>query len=242
MIQATAPQPGGNSREPVPPPGRGPEGRGPAGNRRRSGSGKPESSRLYRQLAPAYEAVWPLLARRRVWSNIRALGIPAGAKVLDVGVGTGMSLQGYPRHADVTGIDLSEEMLEQARRKIAREGWNHIHLRAMNAQKLEFPDATFDFVTAFHVISVVQNPRAMMGEIVRVCRPGGRILIINHFRSQRPWLAKMIDRADPVTRHLGWRTNLACQELLEELPLEVERQYKTSPMSLFTVLRATRRD
>lgn len=242
MIQATAQQPSGSGREPAGPVGRGPSGRSSAGNSRRSDSGKPERSRLYRQLAPAYEAVWPLLVSRGVWSSIRALGIPRGAKVLEVGVGTGMSLRGYPPHADVTGIDLSEEMLEHARRKIAREGWNHIQVRAMNAQKLEFPDATFDFVTAFHVISVVQNPRAMMGEIVRVCRPGGRILIINHFRSQRPWIAKMIDRADPVTRHLGWRTNLACEEVLKELPLEVELQYKNSPMSLFTVLRATRRD
>ena len=78
--------------------------------------------------------------------------------------------------------------------------------------------------------------------MLRVCRPGGRVLIINHFRSPNRWIAKMVDRADPLTRVLGWRTDLGCDEVVHQLPLKVERRYKSSPMSLFTIVNAKRID
>lgn len=207
---------------------------------KKSESGRPERSRLYTQFIPAYEAFWPLVIRRRILNCIERLQIPAGAKVLEVGIGTGISMAAYPRDAEITGIDLSEDMLAEAQRKIRREGWDHIQVMPMNAEHLEFPDQSFDFVTAFHVVSVVSDPRAMMTEISRVLRPGGRVLIVNHFRSEIPLIANMIDKADPLTRHLGWRTNLGRSEILGEMPLEVELEYKTWPLSLFTIVRATR--
>src|SRR5690606_29966053 len=120
------------------------------------------------------------------------------------------------------------------------EQWSHIHVQQMNAEHLEFDDSSFDVVTSFHVISVVSNPRQMMSEIIRVCKPGGRILIVNHFRSSNPWIARMVDSAGAVTRHLGWRTDLDLGEIVAELPLRVERRYKTSPTSLFTIFTATK--
>lgn len=200
----------------------------------------PEHSRLYSKFIPAYEALWPLLVRRRVMRSIEALNITPNSKVLEVGIGTGMSMPAYPPHAQVTGIDLSDDMLAQARLKIEREGWDHINVQPMNAQKLEFPDQSFDFVTTFHVVSVVSDPQEMMSEIARVVKPGGSVLIINHFRSENPWVAKVIDRADPFTRHLGWRTNVSYGDVVGELPLEVKVQPKSSPFSLFTILHATR--
>ena len=199
-----------------------------------------EQSRFYKQLTPAYEMLFPLLVRRRIWDSIKKLQLAPGAKVLEVGVGTGTSLPAYPSHVSVTGIDLSEEMLAYARRKIEQESWNHIQVTTGNAESLDFPDASFDCVTTFHVVSVVSQPDRMMAEIVRVVRPGGKILVINHFRSPRPWLANVIDRADPVTRHLGWRTDLAIDSIVQSLPVRIDRCYKTSPLSLFTVLSATR--
>ncbi len=127
-------------------------------------------------------------------------------------------------------------MLERARRKVTQEGWSHIDLAVGDAQDLDFPDDSFDYVTSFHVVSVVPEPKRMMTEMVRVCRPGGTIVIINHFRSERPVIASVVDRLDPVTRKLGWRTTLRMSELLESVPLELVRRFKTSPQSLFTVM------
>lgn len=200
----------------------------------------PHASRLYRNLTPAYEMVWPLLARRNIWSSIKALGINPGERVLEVGVGTGLSLRAYPSHASITGVDLSEEMLELANDRIKEFNWSHVNVMPMNAEELHFPDASFDVVTSFHVVSVVSNPKRMMSELIRVCRPGGRILIVNHFRSSNPWIARMVDSAGAVTRHLGWRTDLKFDDVVSELPLRLDRRYKPSPVSLFTVMSATR--
>jgi phosphatidylethanolamine/phosphatidyl-N-methylethanolamine N-methyltransferase len=203
-------------------------------------SGAPHASRLYRELVPAYEAFWPMIAKKRIRRAIGNLGLQSGQQVLEVGVGTGMSLSAYPKDVDVIGVDLSTDMLMQAQRQIAEERWARISVLQMNAEQLDFHDSSFDVVTSFHVISVVSNPRRMMLEMLRVCKPGGRILIVNHFRSPNPWIARMVDSAGAVTRHLGWRTDLDLQEIVSEMPLRVERRYKTSPTSLFTILTASK--
>lgn len=200
----------------------------------------PHASVLYRNLTPAYEMVWPMVARRNIWQSIKSLPINPGARILEVGVGTGLSLRAYPTHAHITGVDLSEKMLGKASDHIRESNWSHINVMPMNAEELNFPDASFDIVTSFHVVSVVSNPKRMMSEMARVCRPGGRILIVNHFRSPNPWIARMIDSAGKVTRHLGWRTDLRFDDVVSELPLRMDRLYKPSPVSLFTVMSATK--
>ncbi|MEM1228558.1 MAG: class I SAM-dependent methyltransferase [Planctomycetota bacterium] len=201
---------------------------------------QPHQSRLYGNLVPAYQALWPAVAKRRIQKNISRLEIPSGASVLEVGVGTGLSLESYPEHANITGVDLSESMLAEAESWIEKRGWEHIDVAPMNAEQLEFPDASFDFVTSFHTVSVVSDPAQMMSEVVRVCRPGGRILVINHFRSDNPLIARVVDSAGGLTRRLGWRTDLDLDELVAELPLAMEDSPKRNPLSLFTILRATR--
>lgn len=201
---------------------------------------QPHASPIYKQLVPAYQAVWPAVAKRRMRSAIDSLNIPAGSKVLEVGVGTGLSLTAYPTHASITGIDLSEAMLAEAKDLIAEKEWDHVEVMPGNAESLDFADSTFDFVTSFHTISVVSKPQDMMREVVRVCKPGGRILIINHFRSDNPFIARVVDKAGNITRRLGWRTDLDLDEVLHELPLRMDRRYKTNPLSLFTVMKATR--
>lgn len=203
---------------------------------------QPHSSPFYNHLVPAYQAVWPAVAKRRVSKTLDSLGIPPGAKVLEVGVGTGLSLESYPEHASVTGVDLSEAMLAEAKELIAEKAWSHIDVRPGNAESLDFEDSSFDFVTSFHTISVVSKPQDMMREVVRVCKPGGKILIINHFRSENPFIARVVDKAGNITRRLGWRTDLDLDEVLRELPLRMDRRYKTNPLSLFTVMKATRQD
>jgi phosphatidylethanolamine/phosphatidyl-N-methylethanolamine N-methyltransferase len=127
-------------------------------------------------------------------------------------------------------------MLDLARQKAVENGWRHFRFLEMDALDLKFPDASFDFVTSFHVVSVVPDPVKMMREIHRVCKPGGTIVIINHFRTTKPILGSLIGALDPVTRRLGWTASLRLSEAFAGVPLKIEKQFKTSPFSLFTVV------
>lgn len=202
-------------------------------------SAVPHSSNLYSRLAPAYNALWTPVASRRMGEAIRSLDIPAGSEVLEVGVGTGISLRHYPSHCRVRGIDLSDSMLDEAKEQIQRKHWTHVEVESMNAESLEFEDNQFDIVTSFHTISVVSDPAKMMAEVVRVCRPGGRVLILNHFRSGNPFIAGVVDRANDLTKRFGWRTDLDSGKILEPLPLQIDSRYKTNPFSLFTIFECT---
>jgi len=127
-------------------------------------------------------------------------------------------------------------MLHHAQRKLDQHGWTHITLREMDALSLDFPDEHFDCVTTFHVVTVVPDYQRLMKEMLRVCKTHGTLVIINHFRSPRPWIAAPIDLLDPLTRRMGWRTTLSVGELLNGLPIEVQRDYKMSWRSLFRVI------
>lgn len=199
------------------------------------------NSRTYYQLAKYYEAMFARFFRDRVRAAVSSLEIEPGAKVLEIGVGTGLSLSAYPEHADVFAIDLSAEMLQQAQEKVDRHGWNHIRLQQMDGQALELSDAQFDYVTAFHVVSVVPDHKKLIDEMVRVSKANATMLVVNHFRSERRWLASMVDLLNPVTRHLGWRTTLRLDDVVAHPSLELEERYKTSPRSLFTIVHAKKR-
>lgn len=196
----------------------------------------PHESKIYSRFAHFYDRIFTGIFVPRIERVIRDLQIEPGSRVLEVGVGTGLSLQAYPPHCRVIGVDLAPDMLARASRKIEQHGWRHIELAVGDAQALEFADDTFDYVTSFHVVSVVPDSSQMIREMVRVCRPGGTIVIINHFRSERRMLAWLVDRLDPITRKLGWRTTLRVSDLLDAVPLELARRYKTSGRSLFTVM------
>jgi phosphatidylethanolamine/phosphatidyl-N-methylethanolamine N-methyltransferase len=193
-------------------------------------------SKLYAEFAPLYDKVFGKIFYSRLERVIEDLDIPPGAKVLEVGAGTGTSFPAYPSHCNVTGIDLAPDMLERARQKIRENGWTHIHVREMNALDLDFPDNTFDYVMAFHVVTVVPDPIRMVEEAKRVCKPGGKIVIVNHFTSEVPLLGSFTEALDPITRWLGWRTDLKLKPFIRTTNLKVERVYKLSKASLHTVL------
>lgn len=201
----------------------------------------PHESPIYRELSHLYDLTFGRVFYDRIVRVVRDLRIPAGAEVLEVGVGTGLTLDAYPSHCRVTGIDLAEGMLEKARARVARAGWTHVTLQQADALNLDFPDAAFDYVMAFHVVSVVPDARRMLGEMRRVCRPGGTITVINHFRSTNPLLARVQRAVDPIFRRMGW-TTLELEELLAGGGVTVERVWKTSPRSLFTIIQARPRD
>jgi len=138
-----------------------------------------------------------------------------GDRILEVGVGTGLSLPLYPEGCEVTGIDISEPMLDRARARLDALGREGVVLRRMDAHELKFPDASFDHVVAPYVISVVAEPEREMREIRRVCRPGGTVLVVNHFLSENFLLAAAERVLTPASQWIGFRMDLPVRIALE---------------------------
>ena len=173
-------------------------------------------SRLYSDWAPLYDKTFAKFFYSRERTVIRDLNLPANAEILEVGVGTGTSLPAYPHNCHITGIDQAPLMLARAREKIEQNNWRHLEVREMDALNLTFSDNAFDYVVAFHVVSVVPDPVRMVNEMKRVCRPGGTIVVVNHFTTTSPIWGKLTKSLDPITRRLGWSTNLELKPFLEE--------------------------
>jgi phosphatidylethanolamine/phosphatidyl-N-methylethanolamine N-methyltransferase len=193
-------------------------------------------SRLYSEYALLYDKTFGKIFHDRIRQVIEWLNIPSGARVLELGVGTGTSFPAYPRHCEVIGIDLAADMLVRARAKIAKNSWFHLQVMEMDALNLTFADNSFDYVTAFHIVTVVPDPIRMLAEAKRVCRPGGKIVIVNHFTTDLPIIGPLTEALDPVTRRLGWRTKLRLEPFLEATDFNVEEIYKISKLSLYTVV------
>ena len=193
-------------------------------------------SRLYSDYALLYDKTFGNIFYDRIRYVIKALRIPPRARVLELGVGTGTSFPAYPNHCNVIGIDLAADMLAQARRKILKNAWSHLQVLEMDALKLAFADDSFDYITAFHTVTVVPDPIQMLMEARRVCRPGGKIVIVNHFTTDLPIIGLLTQALDPVTRRLGWRTNLKLKPFLAATNFNVEDIYKLSKLSLYTVI------
>jgi phosphatidylethanolamine/phosphatidyl-N-methylethanolamine N-methyltransferase len=193
---------------------------------------EPHQSRVYSDLAYLYDSIFGRAFVDHEEQVIESLNFRPGQQVLEVGVGTGISLGAYPPYVRIIGIDPSDEMRAHAIAKIQSNGVGHIELRKGDAQDLEFPDDSFDWVTSFHVMTVVAQPRRMMDEMVRVCKPGGRIVLVSHFASRNPFLYFMGTIINPVTKLLGWTTRLRAADVLEAQPITVERHERLSRLSV----------
>jgi len=175
--------------------------------------------RVYEKLASVYDlAFGPALqpGRRRA---VEQMALVPGTRVLEVGVGTGMNIGLYPRECQVVGIDLSVPMLEKARERLIRKGIEHVNLLEMDAADLKFSDATFDIVYAPYLISVVPEPVTVAREMRRVCRPGGRIIFLNHFISANPLVSRVERLISPLTVHVGFKADLDLRALLTQADL-----------------------
>ncbi len=177
-------------------------------------------ARVYEKIAWFYDFTFgPALHPGRV-DAIQRMGIRAGDRVLEVGVGTGINAALYPSDCSVTGVDFSSSMLEKAHARIARKGVRNVRLLQMDAANMKFADDTFDIVYAPYVISVVPDPVAVTREMHRVCRPGGRIVILNHFRSKArfgAWLERIIA---PFTLYLGFKSDVDLPAFLVQADLK----------------------
>jgi phosphatidylethanolamine/phosphatidyl-N-methylethanolamine N-methyltransferase len=176
--------------------------------------------RVYEKLATVYDLVfgWTLHPGRLV--ALERMAIKPGNRVLEVGVGTGINASLYPRTCQVTGIDLSDSMLEKARERVAREGLSNVRLLEMDAANMTFADESFDIVYAPYLISVVPDPVRVAQEMRRVCRKGGRIIILNHFRSPNPILSRAERAISPLTVHVGFKSDLDLPAFLAQAGLQ----------------------
>ncbi len=191
----------------------------------------------YRRYAPVYDVLFgPVFepGRRRL---VEALNCRPGDEILEVGVGTGLSLPYYPRHANVTGIDLSPHMLARANIQVRRHGLRNVALMAMDVQRLSFPDSSFDKVSALYVASVVPDPAEMMQELERVCRPGGEVVIVNHFTRKSGVVARIERGLAPLARSLGFRPLFPLDAFIGLTRLELTEVTPVNAFGYWTLLR-----
>ena len=168
-------------------------------------------ARTYDRMAPLYDTVFGRVlepGRRRMAQCIRTL---QPASLLEVGVGTGLALAGYPPECRIVGIDLSHDMLARARERAARLPQHHIAIEHMNAERMRFPDGSFDCVTLPYVLSVTPRPAELVREVRRVCKPGGTIVVLNHFSGSKAWW--LLERAvRSAAEHVGFRSDFRYDE------------------------------
>ena len=150
-----------------------------------------------------------------VYDALEALKCRPGERVLEVGVGTGLSLPLYPPYVRITGIDLSGEMLAKARTRVERRGLANVDgLYEMDANAMEFTDASFDKVVAMYVVSIVQEPARLLRELHRVCKPDGEIYMVNHVRSQNPIVSAVEKSLARFSDHIGFHPDFDLKSLV----------------------------
>jgi phosphatidylethanolamine/phosphatidyl-N-methylethanolamine N-methyltransferase len=162
--------------------------------------------KAYARWAPVYDLVFGALFDRGRRAAVAAAE-RIGGRILEIGVGTGLTLPGYSSRNRIIGIDLSEAMLRKARRRVADLSLQNVEkLELMDAEHLSFPDGSFDVVVANHVISTVPNPEAALDECARMLRPGGEMILLSRIGADAG-LRHLIELLlQPIVRRLGWRT------------------------------------
>ncbi len=195
----------------------------------------------YRRWAPVYDRTFGRVATEGRRQTVEIINRTKG-RVLEVGVGTGLSLPAYADHLEIVGIDLSPEMLSKARERVAEERLrNVVGLYEMDAADLAFPDASFDTVVAMYVMTVVPDPERVMRELARVCKPSGEVILVNHFSQEegvRGWVER---RMSPFAGKLGWRPVFEVSRVLVCDDLELVERRSLKPLGLFTMLRFAKR-
>lgn len=178
----------------------------------------------YNRIAPIYDLMEVFAERRFVPWREKLWSLIPGGRVLEVGVGTGKNFPFHPSESEVTGIDLSERMLAQAQQKAEKMDYA-IELRQMDTQQLDFADDSFDAAIATFVFCSVPAPVVGLSELARVVKPGGRIVLLEHVRIDRPAiLGKLMDWFDPlVVQMLGAHINRRTADTVQEAGLEVEQ-------------------
>lgn len=187
--------------------------------------------RVYRRYAKIYDFAFGAIFQPGRKAIIELMNCNGGEHVLEVGVGTGLSLPLYPRNVFITGIDVSYEMLARANLRKTRDGLdNIIQLSLMDAQNMKFSDNSFDKVVAMYVASVVPDPERLVKEMRRVCKKNGQIVLVNHFNSKNPVLGSLERLIAPLSKQLGFRPDFSLDRFLDETGLVAADIY---PVNIF---------
>jgi phosphatidylethanolamine/phosphatidyl-N-methylethanolamine N-methyltransferase len=191
----------------------------------------------YRRWAGMYDAVFGGVSAPGRKRAVAAVNRLPGTRVLEVGVGTGLALPRYRRDKQVVGVDLSREMLDRARERVAAEGLAHVEgLVEMDAEAMAFHDGAFDIAVAMFTASVVPDAKRLFAEMSRVVRPGGYLLFVNHFAAEagpRWWVERAMA---PLSRVLGWHPDFTLGDLMDPGTAATAQIESCPPAGLFTLV------
>jgi phosphatidylethanolamine/phosphatidyl-N-methylethanolamine N-methyltransferase len=195
--------------------------------------------KIYAAYSYVYDVIFKRFFYPRISYAIKSMDIRPGDRVLDVGVGTGLSLELFPRHCKVVGIDLSGEMLRKAKKKVNANSMDNVDLYEMDAMNVDFEDNSFDKVFISHVVSVVPDPYRVMEEVRRVCKDGGQVVVVNHFKSSNKLVAGFEELFNPISKKIGWRSDLSRDEFINRAHLNVNKCYKLRKLDPWEIVFAT---
>ncbi len=177
----------------------------------------------------------PLFHQSRRYA-VKVLKAGEGETILDVGVGTGLNLPHFPKNCQVIGIDFCEPMLARAKNRLSRRRLTNVTLLRMDAMQMTFPDNTFDAVFAGMLITTVSDPDRVISEIIRVCKPGGKIVMFNHFQNGNKFISTFEKVFSPIGKRLGFCPDLELGGVLEGKPLMVTEKKSVKPLNLWKVV------
>jgi phosphatidylethanolamine/phosphatidyl-N-methylethanolamine N-methyltransferase len=190
----------------------------------------------YRRWAPVYDYTFGAVSTAGRRHAVEIINNGTG-RVLEVGVGTGLALPDYKKHLDIVGIDLAPEMLDKARERVKAENLTNISgLHEMDASNLSFPDNSFDTTVAMYVITVVPDPRKVMLELARVTKPGGKVMLVNHFSQDegvRGWVERQMA---PFADLVGWHSVFDVSRVMVCPDLKLIDRKALRPWGIFTMM------
>lgn len=194
--------------------------------------------KVYDAYASFYDLVFGKIFQqgRHYSTDIVNKNAAQNASVLELGVGTGLSLPLYRSDLQIKGIDISEKMLEKAEKKVADKKLKNVSLKVMDAAHLEYPDNSFDFVVAMYVASVVPDPQAFLEEISRVCKPNGEIIFVNHFASEKPALRFLEKKFAVIHNVVGFNSNFSINTILDYHKFKLLNSYNANLFGYWKVL------